>query len=53
MGDAPPLEGDGVGRIQKTWCLMVLGGWFMSLPMNKTAKPNLVISVVFVFALGP
>ena len=52
MGDAPPLEGDGVGRIQKTWCLMILRGRFMSLPMNKTAKPNLVILEGFVFALG-
>ena len=31
---------------------MILGRRFLSLPMNKTAKPNLVISVVFVFALG-
>ena len=52
MGDTPPWEGVGVGQIQKTWCLMILGGRFLSLPMNKTAKPNLVISVVFVFALG-
>ena len=50
MGDAPPQESDGVGRVQKTWCLMVLGGLFLSLPMKKTAKPNLVISVVFVVA---
>ena len=31
MGDATPQEGEGVGQIQKTWCLMVNGGLFLSL----------------------
>ena len=52
MGYAPPQEGDGVGQIRKTIHLMVLRGLFPSLPPKKTAKPNLVISVVFLVALG-
>ena len=52
MGDASPQEGEGVGQIQKTWCLMVYGGLFLSLPVKKMAKPYLVISVVFLVALG-
>ena len=52
MGDALIQEGEGAGQIQKTWCLMVSGGLFLSLPMKKMAKPNLVILVVFVVALG-
>ena len=52
MGDAPPKEGDGVGQIRTNQHLMVFRGLFLSLPMKKTAMANLVISVVFLVALG-
>ena len=45
-------EGEGVSLVRKTFHLMVLRGLFPSLPRKKTAKPNLVILVVFVVALG-
>ena len=52
MGDVPPQEGDGVGQIRKTIHLIVIRGLFPSLPMKKTAKANLVTSVVFLVGLG-
>ena len=52
MGEAPPQEGDGVGQIRKTIHLIVIRGLFPSLPTKKMAKPNLVISVVVLVALG-
>ena len=52
MGDAPPKEGDGVGRIRETCQVTFLRGLFPSLPMFRHAKQNLVISVVFLVALG-
>ena len=52
MGDAPHQEGDGVGQIRKTLHLMVIKWVFPSLPTENTAKPNLVLSVVFLVALG-
>ena len=48
----PPQEGEGVGGIRKTSHLMILRGLFLSLPMKKRAKANLVISVVLLVALG-
>ena len=50
--DLPPQKDDGIRQIRKTEHLMVLRGLFPSLPTKKTAKPNLVISVVFLVALG-
>ena len=52
MGDVPPQEGEGVGRVRKTEHLMILRGLYPSLPMKKTAEANLVISVVFLVAFG-
>ena len=40
------------GQIRKTIQLIVIRGLFPSLPTKKMAKPNLVISVVFLVALG-
>ena len=50
MGDAPPHEGEGVGRIRKTLLLMVFRRLLLSLPKKK--KTNLVILVVFLVAVG-
>ena len=52
MVDARPQEGDGVGQIRKTLHLIVLRWLFPYLPKKNTAKPNVVISVVFLAALG-
>ena len=51
MGDAPPQEGDGVGQFRNTSHLMVLRWLFPYLTTKNTAKPNLVILVVFLVAL--
>ena len=45
MGDATPLDSDGVG--QKDLTSMVSRGLFSSIPMVKVTKPNLVILVTF------
>ena len=47
-----PQEGDGVGQNRKTYHLMILRELYPSLPMKKNATANLVISVVFLVALG-
>ena len=52
MGDASLQEDEGVGKILKTHHLMDLRGLFTHFAMKKTTKPNLVILVVFVVALG-
>ena len=51
-GQCATQESDWVGQIRNASYLMVLRGQFPSLPMKKTAKANLVISVVFLVALG-
>ena len=52
MGDVPPQEGEGVGRVRKIKHLMISRGLYPSLPMKKTAEANLVISVVFFGIFG-
>ena len=52
MNDALPQVGGQVGKIGKTEHFMVLMGLFLSLLTKKIGKPNLVIFVVFLVALG-
>ena len=50
MGDAPPHEGDGVGRIKKNLHLMVFRGCSPLFP--RKIHPNLVVLVVVLVAEG-
>ena len=52
MNDAPPQAGGQVGKLGKTEHFMVLRGLFFSLLTKKIGKPNFVIFVVFLVALG-
>ena len=51
-GRCAPQEGEGVGGVRKTQHLMILRGLYPSLPVKERAEVNLVISVVFLVALG-
>ena len=48
INDTPPQEGDLVGNIGK----MVLWGLIFFSAMEKKAKPNLIILLVFLVAMG-
>ena len=52
MSDAPLQAGGKVGKIGETEHFMVFRGLFLSLLTKKISKPNFVIFMVFLVALG-
>ena len=48
----PTLGGERLGWIKTTRYILILEGQFPSLPMKKMTKPNLLISMAFLVALG-